>query len=77
MAAFEHVYGVPQRQGDLAAGEAFPGFFADDYESTIYVSKEHIALGDALLFDPNTAHQFINTGDAPLQFLCVIPKREA
>ena len=35
-----------------------------------------IRTGDALIFDSNMAHQFVNTGDEPLEFLCVIPRRD-
>ena len=72
--------------------EVAPGGFTPDHshewEEEIFIKSGRATLktdegerplrvGDALLFDPNTAHQFINTGDEPLQFLCVIPKREA
>jgi quercetin dioxygenase-like cupin family protein len=34
-----------------------------------------LRAGDALILDPNMAHQFMNTGDETLEFICVIPKR--
>lgn len=38
--------------------------------------EKSLRVGDALILDPNMAHQFVNTGDEPLQFICVIPKRD-
>jgi quercetin dioxygenase-like cupin family protein len=33
--------------------------------------------GDVVLIAPDEVHQFKNTGDAPLQFLCLIPNSAA
>jgi quercetin dioxygenase-like cupin family protein len=56
---------------------------AHAWEHEIYVlegqgeirSKENIGFkaADALLIPPNTLHQFYNSGDKPLKFLCLIP----
>ena len=32
-----------------------------------------IAPGDVLFVEPNRVHQFRNTGDEPLEFLCLVP----
>ena len=32
-----------------------------------------IAPGDVLFVEPGKVHQFVNTGDEPLQFLCLVP----
>ena len=29
--------------------------------------------GDALLVEPNEQHNFVNVGDSPLKFICVVP----
>jgi quercetin dioxygenase-like cupin family protein len=29
--------------------------------------------GDALLVEPDEEHNFVNTGEAPLRFICVVP----
>ena len=29
--------------------------------------------GDALLVEPDEEHNFVNVGDAPLKFICVVP----
>ena len=33
-----------------------------------------IGAGDAVFVEPNEQHQFVALGDAPLGFICVIPK---
>lgn len=35
-----------------------------------------VAYGDVVYIPPNQTHQFINTDDEPLGFLCVIPRKE-
>ncbi len=32
-----------------------------------------IRAGDVLFVEPNKVHQFVNTGEAPLRFLCMVP----
>ena len=40
--------------------------------------EEHeIAFGDVVYIPPDEAHQFKNSGEEPLGFLCVIPPKEA
>jgi len=34
-----------------------------------------ITYGDAVYIPPNEVHQFINTGNEPFGFLCVIPRK--
>jgi quercetin dioxygenase-like cupin family protein len=29
--------------------------------------------GDVLFIEPNKVHQFVNTGDAPFKFICLVP----
>ncbi|MCD6142666.1 cupin domain-containing protein [Candidatus Acetothermia bacterium] len=33
-----------------------------------------VAAGDFAFVPPNEAHQFVNAGDEPLEFICVVPK---
>ena len=35
-----------------------------------------LRTGDVAFFDPDQSHQFINTSDEPLEFLCLIPRRD-
>jgi quercetin dioxygenase-like cupin family protein len=55
-----------------------------DYEHEVYLLKgeaqlEHdgqmheVTAGDVLYIEPNAVHQFVNTGEAPLEFLCLVP----
>jgi quercetin dioxygenase-like cupin family protein len=55
-----------------------------NYEHEVYVlagrgkAEENGALheiksGDVLYVEPNVIHQFTNTGEEPLQFLCLVP----
>jgi quercetin dioxygenase-like cupin family protein len=32
-----------------------------------------IRAGDVLMIEPNKLHQFVNTGSAPMKFLCLVP----
>ncbi len=32
-----------------------------------------VRAGDALLVEPNKIHQFVNSGDVPMSFLCIVP----
>lgn len=38
--------------------------------------KYKIGFGDAIYISSNETHQFENTGDQPLAFLCVIPPKD-
>lgn len=32
-----------------------------------------VSSGDILMIEPNRLHQFVNAGDTPFQFLCLVP----
>jgi len=70
---------------EIAPGGNTP-FHAHDWEHVVYVLEgtgtlrtEHgdadFGQGDALLAAPGEEHNFVNTGDGPLRFLCVVPLR--
>ncbi len=55
-----------------------------DYEHEVYLLQgnaqvEHdgemhdVKAGDVLYIQPNVVHQFVNVGDTPLEFLCLVP----
>ena len=55
-----------------------------DYEHEVVVLEgaarvEHdgdysdITAGDVIFVEPNKVHQFVNTGDSPFVFLCLVP----
>jgi quercetin dioxygenase-like cupin family protein len=55
-----------------------------NYEHEVYVvdgagtvekdgGHHEISSGDVLFMPPNAVHQFVNTGDMPLKFLCLVP----
>lgn len=55
-----------------------------DYEHEVYLLNgsarlEHegrmheIRAGDVVYIEPNALHQFVNTGDRPLEFICLVP----
>jgi quercetin dioxygenase-like cupin family protein len=57
-----------------------------NYEHEVYVLEGQgrveengeffkIAAGDTLFVKPNVTHQFVNTGDGPFTFLCLVPVR--
>lgn len=59
-----------------------------DYEHVVYIiegkgklhfegADQHIEAGHAILLEPGKLHQFMNTGDKPMKFLCLIPNGEA
>ncbi|MCK9243781.1 MAG: cupin domain-containing protein [Candidatus Marinimicrobia bacterium] len=71
------------RRFEVAPG-GFTMFHQHNYEHEIYIlsgrgkvrrkdSEIEIAPHDAILVLPNEEHQFINIGDEPLVFLCLIP----
>ena len=58
------------------------------YEHEIYVlagsgiimegdQERPLNIGDVVLVEPDEIHQFKNTGDQPLKFLCLIPNAAA
>ena len=55
-----------------------------DYEHEVYIVEgrarleqdgefEDLRPGDVVYVRPNVTHQFVNTGDTGLQFLCLVP----
>ena len=67
----------------IEAGGNTP-WHAHDWEHVVYVLEGEGALvtegketpfeaGDALLVEPDEQHNFVNTGDGPLRFVCVVP----
>jgi len=75
------------RQFEVAPGGHTPKHF-HDYEHEVFVlegngvamegEQEHpLKAGDVVFVRPNEVHQFRNTGDAPLKFLCLIPNSAA
>jgi quercetin dioxygenase-like cupin family protein len=75
------------RQFEVAPGGYTPRHF-HDYEHEVFVLEgngvvmennvEHrLSAGDVILVKPNEIHQFKNTGEAPMKFLCLIPNSAA
>jgi len=71
------------RQFEVAPGGHTPKH-SHPYEHEVFVLEgqgvvlegdvEHpLKPGDFVLVAPNDVHQFRNTGDAPLKFLCLVP----
>jgi len=71
------------RQFSVAPGGHTPKH-SHPYEHEVYIlagegvvleGDREIALkaGDAVFVTPDEVHQFRNTGDVPLQFLCMVP----
>ena len=57
---------------------------AHNYEHEVYIVEgsgraeqegtyHDIRSGDVLFIEANTVHQFVNSGSAPLRFLCLVP----
>lgn len=70
---------------ELAPGGHTP-YHAHDWEHVVYVLEGkgrlrsedgdvEFSAGDALLTSPDEEHNFTNTGDSKLRFLCVVPLR--
>ncbi len=70
---------------ELARGGHTP-WHAHDWEHVVYVVQgsgvlksengdAEFAAGDALLVEPDEEHNFVNTGEGPLRFICVVPLR--
>jgi len=70
---------------DIAPGGHTPKH-SHEWEHEVYVISgsgkitlhdQDVALteGDAVLIEPGELHQFVNTGDASLQMICVIPRQ--
>jgi quercetin dioxygenase-like cupin family protein len=74
---------VAMRLFELKAGGHTP-WHTHDWEHIVYVLEGSGLLktengnagfrtGDSLLVDPNEMHNFTNTGDGRLRFLCIVP----
>lgn len=68
---------------DVESGRATP-FHTHDWEHEVFVLEGEgnvrdaqretpIGPGSCIYVEPNEIHQFINTGDAVLRFICIIP----
>jgi quercetin dioxygenase-like cupin family protein len=79
----DHAPNFAMRQFEVEPGGHTPQHM-HDYEHEVYVlggrgevlergAPHAIAAGDVVFIAPNEIHQFRNTGDQPLQFLCLIP----
>lgn len=75
------------RQFEVAPGGYTPRHF-HNYEHEVYVlegegvvvdgDREHpLRPGDVILVQPDDVHQFRNTGDRTLKFLCLVPHTAA
>lgn len=75
------------RQFEVAVGGHTPNH-RHDYEHEVYVldgegevvddgSPRPIRKGDVIYVAPNDVHQFRNTGDRPMSFLCLVPNASA
>lgn len=71
------------RQFDVAAGGHTPKH-SHPYEHEVFVlqgngvvvdgdTERPLKAGDFIYVAPNDIHQFRNTGDAPMKFLCMVP----
>ena len=71
------------RQFEVAPGGHTPKHF-HDYEHEVFVlegegvvvdgdQEQPLSSGDVIYVAPNDVHQFRNTGDRPMHFLCLIP----
>jgi quercetin dioxygenase-like cupin family protein len=70
---------------EIARGGHTP-WHAHDWEHVVHIlegegvlksenGEAAFAAGDSLLVDPDEEHNFVNTGDGPLRFICVVPLR--
>lgn len=71
------------RQFEVAPGGHTPKH-SHDYEHEVFVlegnglvvdgeTERPLQAGDVIFVEPNDVHQFRNTGDAPMKFLCMVP----
>jgi quercetin dioxygenase-like cupin family protein len=71
------------REFEVEPGGHTPKHF-HDYEHEVYViegkgtivdgdQESPLAAGDVIFVAPNDVHQFRNTGQGPMRFLCLIP----
>ena len=79
----DHAPNFAMREFEVAPGGHTPKHF-HDYEHEIYVlagrgeildgdQPRPLAAGDVVFVAPNDVHQFRNTGEEPIRFLCLIP----
>ncbi len=75
------------RQFEVAAGGFTPRHF-HDYEHEVFVlegqgtvtegdNQHTLKTGDVIFVKPNEVHQFRNTGQGPMKFICLIPNSAA
>ncbi len=75
------------RQFEVAPGGHTP-LHHHPYEHEVYVLEgrgtvlqgdhaHELKAGDVVLVEPDELHQFRNTGDSPLRFLCLVPNSAA
>jgi quercetin dioxygenase-like cupin family protein len=71
------------RQFEVAPGGHTPKH-SHDYEHEVFVlegaglvidgdTARPLQAGDVIFVEPNDVHQFRNTGDGPMKFLCMVP----
>ncbi|HEX4414050.1 MAG TPA: cupin domain-containing protein [Lacipirellulaceae bacterium] len=71
------------REFEVEPGGHTPKHF-HDYEHEVYIiagkgsivdgdQEKPLSAGDVILVSPNDVHQFRNTGQEPMRFLCLIP----
>ena len=71
------------RQFEVAPG-GFTPRHSHPYEHEVFILEGHgevfegdsphpLAAGDVVFVKPDEVHQFRNTGDVPLKFLCLVP----
>ncbi len=74
------------RQFNVAPGGHTPKH-QHDWEHEVYIlagrgvvpttdGERQVAPGDCVFVEPGELHQFINTGDEELKFLCLVPKKD-
>jgi quercetin dioxygenase-like cupin family protein len=70
---------------DVAPGGNTP-WHAHDWEHVVYIlegsgilltegGEEEFEAGDSILVEPDEPHNFVNRGDVPVRFLCIVPLR--
>jgi quercetin dioxygenase-like cupin family protein len=63
--AHDHGVVILRGRGQVLLGE----------EEADWSNPVEVAFGDVVYISPHEVHQFKNTGDEPMGFLCVIPPR--
>ena len=62
-----------QAGGTLSAGKAENQALQAAGQAEHEGDMHEIRGGDVLFIEPNTVHQFVNTGSEPLSFICMVP----